>query len=697
MTNAPLTSRRSAHTDSFCRDRLPPPEALPNTVLNGAPGLDFPAQLNCAAELLDKVVAAGRGECTVFHCNGERWSYRQLLQTANQIAHVLVEDLKLEPGNRVLLRSPNNPMLAACWFAVLKAGGVCVATMPLLRVRELQQIIEQAQISIALTDHRVAGDCELAMQSRSKARVLNFGLDLPGSLERAMGTKPKHFDSCLTDAEDVAIIAFTSGTTGKSKGTMHFHRDIMAACVCFPQHVLHATPDDVFCGSPPLAFTYALGGLLLFPMSIGASTLLIEQPTPANLILAIERERPTICFTSPTGYRAMLAQAGEHDLSSLRKCVSAGEHLPAATFEAWRKATGLRIIDGIGSTELLHMFIASPEDEVRPGSTGKVVPGYQARIVDEAGRELPPGSVGRLAVCGPTGCKYLDNPEQQRHYVQQGWNFTGDSYVADSDGYFWYQARTDDMIISSGYNISAPEVENALLEHPAVAECAVIGVPDDARGQLVKAFVVVEPGISGGEALTKELQQHVKSVIAPYKYPRAIEFVSSLPRTMTGKLQRFLLRTGHEGDPMKLRASSDRENENKNAEVAFIEPPGWKQSVGYSQCIAARGRVMTLAGQIGWDPSTCQFESDDFAQQTAQALRNVVAILRAGGAEPQHLTRLTWYVTNREEYLDARRETGRHYREIIGRHYPPMSVVIVAGLLEARAKVEIEATAVVPD
>jgi acyl-coenzyme A synthetase/AMP-(fatty) acid ligase/enamine deaminase RidA (YjgF/YER057c/UK114 family) len=493
------------------------------------------------------------------------------------------------------------------------------------------------------------------------------------------------------------MIAFTSGTTGKGKGTLHFHRDLMAGCECFPKHVLRAQEDDVFCGSPPLAFTYALGGLLLFPMSVGASTLMIEQPIPQNLLQAIHAHRPTVCFTSPTGYRAMLPRIKDFDVSSLRKCVSAGEHLPRATFDAWEEATGLRIIDGIGSTELLHIFISSPEEEAKPGSTGRVVPGYRAKIVDSTGNELPHGVVGRLAVCGPTGCKYLGNADQQREYVQGGLNLTGDSYSMDAEGYFWYQARTDDMIISSGYNISGPEVENALLEHMAVAECAVIGVPDQARGQLVKAFIVLKPEVSIREDLARELQDFVKSVIAPYKYPRTVEFVSSLPRTQTGKLQRFVLRNTISGDPMPIPVNPSPATENVKSTASFLQPEGWKPASGYAQGVAARGRILTLAGQIGWNPVTCAFETDDFAAQTAQALRNIVDILRAGSAEPIHLTHLTWYVTSRDEYVAARTEIGKYYREIIGRHFPAMSVVIVAGLLEPRAKVEIEATAVVPD
>ncbi len=612
----PAPSAPSAHTDRFCAEALPPRELWPEMRYDTLPELAYPPRVNCAVELLDRRVAAGDGERAAIHYPGGRWTYRQLLAAVNRIGHALVEDLGVEPGNRVLLRGPNTPMLAACWLAVLKVGAVAVTTMPLLRVRELTYIAGKARIALALTDTRVAADCEQAMALAAEAepacaaRVVHFQADGGGlavvedagrednprsardrppagltgpagpatagaansasaapaagtasaaaaagtaapagasprpSLEDLARHKPAGLTPCDTAADDVAMIAFTSGTTGQGKGTMHFHRDVLAASDCFPGHVLRARPDDVFCGSPPLAFTYGLGGLLLFPLRIGASTLLLEQAAPANLLQGIQDHRATVCFTAPTAYRAMCGLLGGYDVASLRLCVSAGETLPLPTFEAWHRATGLRIIDGIGSTEMLHMFISSSGDEIRPGATGRVVPGYEARVVDDAGRPVPPGTIGRLAVRGPTGCRYLDNLERQRAYVQDGWNFTGDSYIQDPDGYFWYQARTDDMIISAGHNISGVEVEAVLLEHPKVRECGVVGTPDAERGMLVTAFVVLAPGAEPGPETVKELQDFVKAEIAPYKYPRRVEFLDALPRTETGKLQRFRLREG---------------------------------------------------------------------------------------------------------------------------------------------------------
>jgi 2-aminobenzoate-CoA ligase len=536
----------TGHVDTFCADRLPPRELWPVREWTGIPELTYPPRLNAAAEFVDRAVANGFGARCALRWPGGEWTYDELLEHANRFARVLVEDLGVVPGNRVLLRGPNNATLAACWLAVLKAGGVVVCTMPLLRERELQYVADKAGISLALTDARFADACDAAFRARrdgtprSGARVVRFNDDASGSLEALARGKAVTFENCDTAAEDTAIIAFTSGTTGEGKGTMHAHRDLLAITDCFPRYVLQPSPDDVFCGSPPLAFTYALGGLLLFPLRIGASALLLEQATPPFLIKAIAERRPTICFTAPTAYRAMLGLLAEHDVSSLRKCVSAGEHLPLAVFEEWRRATGLSIIDGIGATEMLHIFIGSPEDSTRPGSTGRPVPGYEARIIDEDGREVPPGTIGRLAVRGPTGCRYLADARQEA-YVQHGWNVTGDAYLMDAYSYFWYQARSDDMIVSAGYNIAGPEVEAALLSHPAVAECGVVGAPDEERGEIVTAYVVLHSGRDRA-ALTKELQEHVKATIAPYKYPRRIVYVDELPKTLTGKLQRFALR-----------------------------------------------------------------------------------------------------------------------------------------------------------
>jgi 2-aminobenzoate-CoA ligase len=530
----------TAHRDTFCRDHLPPPELWPSMDYSALPELAYPGRLNFSAEILDGALARGWGDRPALRAEDLRWTYAELRAEVKRIARALVEDLGLVPGERVLLRGPNHPRLAACWFAVLEAGGIVVCTMPLLRARELAYIVAKARVRLALCDTRLAADCEQAMPN---GRVVHYNSAQPGSLDALARDKAAEFPSVATAADDPALIAFTSGTTGNAKGTVHFHRDLLAICDTFPPHVVRASPDDLFCGSPPLAFTYGLGGLLLFPLRIGAEALLLEQAAPPQLAQGIARHRATVCFTAPTAYRAILALEPRPDLSSLRLCVSAGENLPLPTFESWRQATGLRIIDGIGSTEMLHIFIAASGDDIRPGSTGRAVAGYEGRIVDGDGNQLPDGEIGRLAVRGPTGCRYLADDERQAAYVQHGWNLTGDSFVRDAEGYFWYQARTDDMIISSGYNISGPEVEAVLLDHPRVLECGVVGAPDEQRGQIVKAYVVPRPGESpAGSELIAELQTWVKSQIAPYKYPRVIEFVDALPRTLTGKLQRFRLR-----------------------------------------------------------------------------------------------------------------------------------------------------------
>jgi len=542
-----MTRGRTAHVDTFTRDHLPPLSQQP-VYLFDLPELQFPAQLNCAVELLDKAIERGWGERPCIVGPGVRWTYADLQRQADAIAHVLVDEMGVRPGQRVLLRAPNNPMLAACWFGVMKTGAVAVATMPLLRAKELKQVVAKAQVTHALCDRQLAEELQLAQpHCPTLTQVRLFNDASPDSLEAAMARHARPFQAVDTAADDTCLLAFTSGTTGEPKATMHFHQDVMAICLCWPRHVLRANADDVFIGSPPLGFTFGLGGLLLFPLSIGASTVLLEKATPPLLLDAIPAYGATVLFTAPTTYRAIADQARERKLSAplggtLRKCVSAGEALPAATRVQWKAATGLEAIDGIGSTEMLHIFISADEQHARPGATGTPVPGYRACILDPDGRPLPRGAVGRLAVRGPTGCRYLDDPRQAQ-YVHDGWNVTGDAYLEDENGYFRYQARTDDMIISAGYNIAAPEVETVLLEHAAVAECAVIGVPDDERGQIVKAFVVLRAGHAADAATVRTLQDYVKRSIAPYKYPRAIEFVPDLPRTATGKLQRFRLKT----------------------------------------------------------------------------------------------------------------------------------------------------------
>lgn len=531
---------RSAHVDTFCRDNLPAAATWPELVFD-LPDVRYPDRLNCAVELLDRTIAEYGGErpC-VLSPSGERWSYAELLRVSTQVARVLVDELGLVPGNRVLLRGPNNPWLVACWLAVLKAGGVVVTTMPLLRPGELSTVHEIARIDIALCDHRFTTD--LLAADLGTARVVTYGGDGADDLTRLAERQDAAFEAVDTAADDVALLAFTSGTTGRPKATMHFHRDVLANADTFSKHVLRPCPDDVFTGTPPLAFTFGLGGLVVFPLRIGASSLLIEKASADELADHITAYRVTTCFTAPTAYRAMLHAGRPERLATLRRCVSAGEHLPAETWQAFYDATGVRIIDGIGSTEMLHIFISAADDDIRPGSTGRPVPGYTAAVVNETGSPLPPGEVGRLAVKGPTGCRYLAG-DRQGVYVQNGWNITGDTYAQDEDGYFWYQARSDDMIVSSGYNIAAPEVEEALLAHPDVTECAVVGVPDEARGQLVTAFVVLRPEMAGDDVKTKELQDFVKARIAPYKYPRGVVFLPELPRTSTGKLQRFRLRS----------------------------------------------------------------------------------------------------------------------------------------------------------
>jgi len=531
---------RSAHVDTFTRENLPPREAWPEFLFT-LPELAYPASMNCAAELLDRHVEDGAGERRCLVTDTETWTYADLLARSNQIAHALVDGMGLVPGNRVLLRGPNNPWLVASWFGVLKAGGVAVTTMPMLRSGELETMVNIADVTMAISDHRFIQDLDAA--TPDGFQIFTYGGDVEDDLARVAAKKPSNFKNVATAADDVCMLAFTSGTTGKPKATMHFHRDVLAIADTFSRQMLRPTSDDLFAASPPLAFTFGLGQSVVFPLRAGAAVHLIEQPSPQRLLEAVERHGITVLGTAPTAYRAMVPDLPSANLTSLRACVSAGETLPRATWEAVHEACGIGIIDGIGSTEMLHIFISAAGEEIRPGSTGRAVPGYVAQVQDPDGRPVPDGELGRLAVKGPTGCRYLRG-DRQGTYVRDGWNITGDVYVRDGDGYFHYQARADDMIISAGYNIAGPEVEEALLRHPAVAEAAVVGAPDAERGMIVKAVVVVRPGAELGPEPARTLQDFVKSQIAPYKYPRAIEFASELPRTATGKLQRFRLREG---------------------------------------------------------------------------------------------------------------------------------------------------------
>ncbi|KQX66850.1 2-aminobenzoate-CoA ligase [Angustibacter sp. Root456] len=536
--SAEPTTAASAHVDTFCRDNLPPRETWPEMLFD-LPDVQYPPRLNCAVELVDTTIAEHGGDRTALLApDGTQWSYADLARNARQVAQVLVDEHGLVPGGRVLLRGPNNPWLVASWLGVLLAGGVVVTTMPLLRAGELRTVHEIARVDLAVCDHRFVDDLAAADLG---VPLIVYGGDGDDDLTTRARARSGEFTAVDTASDDVALLAFTSGTTGRPKATMHFHRDVLANADTFSRHVLRPTSDDLFTGTPPLAFTFGLGGLVVFPLRAGARSLLVERAAPDDLADLIAEHGVTVVFTAPTAYRSLLAVGRPERLSSLRRCVSAGEHLSAATWQAFHDATGVRIIDGLGSTEMLHIFISAADDDIRPGSTGRPVPGFQATVLDDEGRPLGPGQVGRLAVKGPTGCRYLADPRQSV-YVQDGWNVTGDTYLQDDDGYFWYQARSDDMIISSGYNIAAPEVEEALMAHPDVVEVAVIGVPDTDRGHVVKALVVLAEGAPRTAEMARALQDHTKATIAPYKYPRAIEFVDALPRTSTGKLQRFRLR-----------------------------------------------------------------------------------------------------------------------------------------------------------
>ena len=530
----------SVYPDTFARDGLPPFALWPE--FEGLEALGYPNRFNAAVELLDKAVEAGFGPRPAIRTLATTWTYEELLDRANRIAAVLVNDLGLVPGNRVLLRSANNAMKAACWLGVLKAGGIAVATMPLLRAQELSYMLGKAKVQFAFCDASLAGELEHAASPDLK--TVYFHTDAVDGLEARMARQSGSFESVIPSHDDVALIAFTSGTTGQSKATVHFHRDVLAIADSLPRHVLKPTPDDVFLGSAPFAFTFGLGAMLVFPLRYGASAVMLEKPTAENMLSAIERDGVSRLFTVPTLYRSMTPLAAGYDVSSLKTCISSGEHMPVAVFEGWFRATGLRLVNSIGSTEMLHAFVANLETHRIPGSVGQPIAGYRAMVVDDDMKPLPAGQVGRLAVRGPTGCRYFGDTERQTKYVRDGWNLTGDAFETDEEGNLWYHARTDDMIISAGYNISGAEVEGILLQHPQIAECAVVGLPNEERGQIVAAYVVLRDGAQTDDVMKRELQDLVKSQIAPYKYPRSIDFVAALPKTITGKIQRSALRDG---------------------------------------------------------------------------------------------------------------------------------------------------------
>ncbi|MGE0062612.1 MAG: benzoate-CoA ligase family protein [Xanthobacteraceae bacterium] len=534
----------SGHVDTFARDNLPPPDQWPEILLD-RPEFQYPEYLNAAVEMTDRMVERGFGDRVALIGNGRRRTYKELTDWSNRLAHALTENYGLKPGNRVLIRAGNNPALVAVWLAATKAGAVVVNTMPMLRAGELAKIVDKAEIALALTDSRIADELvACAKTSKFLKQVVNFDgtANHDSELDRIALDKPVKYDAVKTGRDDVALLGFTSGTTGEPKATMHFHRDLLIVADGYAKEVLKVTPDDVFVGSPPLAFTFGLGGLAIFPLRFGATATLLENASPPSMIQIIEQYKATICFTAPTAYRAMMAAMDQGaDLSSLRLAVSAGETLPAPVFEQWTKKTGKPILDGIGSTEMLHIFITNRIGDSHAGATGRPVAGYEAKVVDDRMNEVPRGELGRLAVRGPTGCRYLAD-KRQKNYVTGGWNITGDTFMQDEQGLFHFVARADDMIVSAGYNISGPEVESALLAHAEVAECAVVGTADGERGQIVTAYVVLKSGVAGDDLRIKVLQDHVKATIAPYKYPRAVHFVSALPKTQTGKIQRFKLR-----------------------------------------------------------------------------------------------------------------------------------------------------------
>jgi 2-aminobenzoate-CoA ligase len=669
--------------DRFVHDHMPPATEWP-VFVNMDDRISGSDAFNLVEQLLGGAMQAAWADRPLFRSESDTLTYREALALVNQRAHVLTQTFGLQPGNRVLIRGGNSIGCALAWLAVVKAGLVAVATMPLLRAKELGDILAVSQPVLALCDAALLDELLLAQaQHTALTQIVSFNAAAHAqSFESLSATQPTGNTPVFTQADDMAVLAFTSGTTGPPKAACHSHLNIWSACHAWPRHVLQARSDDIVMGTPPLAFTFGLGGLLLFPMVAGASVFFPQSPLNAERMVGLMAESGcTVCYSAPTFYRQMAPFVQHTPLPKLRLCVSAGEALPDATRDLWRTHTGIELLDGIGATEMFHIFISSPAWAFKSGSLGKVVPGYEACVMDAHGNELPRGQAGQLAVRGPTGCRYLSD-KRQANYVQWGWNFPGDTVSQDEDGYFFYHARSDDMIVSSGYNISGPEVEGALLSHPAIAECAVIGKPDQSRGMVVQAFCVLSSGHAASADMVKSLQDHVKQQLAPYKYPRDMVFVDSLPRTPTGKLQRFKLRPSFSSQGSLMHT--------------VLCPPDWLPPKGYANGIMAKGQQIFVGGQIGWNAQQ-QFESDDFIEQTAQALRNVMAVLACAGASPQHMVRMTWYITDRQLYVSNLKALGGVYRDTIGKHFPAMTCVVVNGLIEPRALVEIEVTAVMPD
>lgn len=389
----------SAHVDTFTRDNLPPADQWPVLEFT-LPELNYPDRLNAAKVLIDDAVEAHGADRPALHAPGSpSWNYGELQKRANQVAQVLVEDLGVVPGNRVMLRAPNNQWLVACWLGVLKAGAVVVTIMPILRGKEVRQLVERTRPAVMLCDHRFLENLDEALDD---VELVAFGGDGPDDLIQRCAAKSGQFEAVETAADDVALLGATSGTTGTPKITMHFHRDILANADTFSRHILKPTSEDVFAGSPPLAFTFGLGGLVVFPLHVGASTLLTERNTPVELARLAQEHGVTVLFTAPTAYRAILKEGKGDLLTGLRVAVSAGEHLPKETWQAVKDQTGISLINGIGATELLHVFISAPVEEIRPEATGRPIPGFRAAILDAEDREAPDGEAGRLAVIGPT-------------------------------------------------------------------------------------------------------------------------------------------------------------------------------------------------------------------------------------------------------------------------------------------------------